>query len=182
MFARLSRERNHSTWGRKGGKEKVKGGFRQIWYVSCVCPAACSCLFCLRLCCCQEAEKGGGRRGGLLWDSKGEGSGGRKGRGLALGLFAALSFPLSTLAHLHLCELDVPQHIGVCDGERKGAEVMDVRIKVPSPSASSFGHVVTFRLLYVRKYKACISLVMMELLRGFLHHSNVIHIFQWQKI
>lgn len=60
---------------------------------------------------------------GLLVGSEAEGSGGSKGRGLALGLFAALSLPLSTLAHLHLCQLDVPQHVGVCDGKTKRRRV-----------------------------------------------------------
>lgn len=39
---------------------------------------------------------------------------GGKGRRLALGLLAAVSFPLATLAHLHLCQLDVSEHVGVC--------------------------------------------------------------------
>lgn len=44
---------------------------------------------------------------------------GQKVEGLALGLFAALSVPLSALAHLHLRQLDVAQHVGVCGGEKK---------------------------------------------------------------
>lgn len=44
---------------------------------------------------------------------------GQKVEGLALGLFAALSVPLSALAHLHLRQLDVAQHVGVWGGERK---------------------------------------------------------------
>lgn len=56
---------------------------------------------------------------GLLVGSKIEGWGRFKGRVLALGLFATLSFPLSTLAHLHLCQLNVPQDVGVCDEERR---------------------------------------------------------------
>lgn len=65
----------------------------------------------------EEVERG--RVGvGLLVGRKAEGSGGSKGRRLALGLFATLAFPLSTLAHLHLRELDVPQDVGVCDGEQ----------------------------------------------------------------
>lgn len=61
----------------------------------------------------------GGTRQGLFVGSEAEGSGGSKGRGLALGLFAALPLPLSALAHLHLCQLDVPQHVGVCGGKDK---------------------------------------------------------------
>lgn len=34
--------------------------------------------------------------------------------GIRLGLFAALSVSLSIFAYLHLCQLDVPQNIGVC--------------------------------------------------------------------
>lgn len=44
---------------------------------------------------------------------RGEVGGG--GRRLALGLFAALPFPLAALAHLHFRQLDVPQHVGVWD-------------------------------------------------------------------
>lgn len=82
--------------------------WRMIGSVSSVC----------RLCCHQESIEEV-ERGRVDVRTKVEGSGGWKGRGLALGLFAALSFPLSTLAHLHLCQLDVPQHVGVCDGKRK---------------------------------------------------------------
>lgn len=63
----------------------------------------------------QEAEREGRR--GTARGSKVEGSEGWKGRGLALGLFAALSLPLAALAHLHLCQLDVSQHVGVWRGE-----------------------------------------------------------------
>lgn len=118
MFARpsASRERNHSTWGRTGIEKRVekdKGGVVSYGFdmspvfvlVIGSVSSVCGCYRCIYV--------------GLLVGSEVEGSGGFKGRGLALGLFAALSFPLSTLAHLHLCQLDVPQDVGVCDGERR---------------------------------------------------------------
>lgn len=129
-FARLSasRERNHSTWGRKRGgrrrgrRKEEKGGrvADSVWYVSRAIGSVSSVC---GLCCCQElTEKAeGGRvdvgmacRVGRWWGQEGG-----KVDGLALGLFATISFPLSALAHLHLCQLDVPQHVGVCDGERE---------------------------------------------------------------
>lgn len=129
MFARLSasRERNHSTWGRKGGEgeeREGKGGsglqtaldmspiFIHRWRVIGPVSSVCG------LCCCQESIEEE-RREGRCRDKRLRGREGEKVEGLALGLFAALSFPLSALAHLHLCQLDVPQHVGVCDGERK---------------------------------------------------------------
>ena len=73
------------------------------------------CLFCLWavLLSGHEGEKG---RADVRADSEGQrsrGQTGHEGRRLALRLFAALSFPLAALAHLHLRQLDVPQHVGV---------------------------------------------------------------------
>lgn len=49
---------------------------------------------------------------GAVSGVKGRGAGWKGGR-LALGLFAALPLPLAALAHLHFCQLDVPQDICV---------------------------------------------------------------------
>lgn len=69
----------------------------------------------------------------MLFRVKGRrvGEGSQKVEGLALGLFAALSVPLSALAHLHLRQLDVAQHVGVCGGEKNMTDA--------SPKASYFG-------------------------------------------
>lgn len=109
--------------GRRRGRRKEEKGGRvadSVWYVSRVIasvPSVCG------LCCCQEStEKAEGRRvdvGMACRVGRWRGQEGEKVEGLALGLFAALSLPLSALAHLHLCQLDVPQHVGVCDGERE---------------------------------------------------------------
>lgn len=112
-----SKRRSHSTQGRNQ-KERKKGGrgsSRQF-------------LICAPLVCHQV---GGGASSvcAAVWSQR-RGAGGREDRvglfkgsrgrkGSALGLLAAFSIPLSTLVHLHLCQLDVSQHVGVWDGDEK---------------------------------------------------------------
>lgn len=125
LFAQLSRERNHGTWGRKGGEkreEKERAAGLQTAFDMCPGslgppPRSVGCAVVRSRQRKWREEGRGGSMSGLLSGSKVEGSQGSKGGGLALGIFAALSLPLSTLAHLHLCQLDVPQHVGVCKRE-----------------------------------------------------------------
>lgn len=96
-----------------------------VWYVS---PLTASVSVCLRPVLLsgrffrtKRAEGRGGRgERSMLLRAKGRRvrEGVRRSRGLALGLFAALSVPLPALAHLHLRQLDVAQHVGVCGGEK----------------------------------------------------------------
>lgn len=74
---------------------------------------------------------------------------GQKVEGLALGLFAALSVPLSALAHLHLRQLDVAQHVGVCGGEKKTRRTRQRKHLIFASSVLNFGQIWPTMSLYL---------------------------------